>query len=258
MWKDAKIIYNKVNSIPPVSEIPDGLTKDLYPYYLDKPYLNEYGSTGGGGNTSHDYVEIGGIKWATMNLGATAVTDYGKYYAWGDVSGYTADQVTGGTKDFDEEDYVFGPIDWNSPPDYSISKYNTQDKKTTLDPEDDAVSKEWGGNWRMPTPTEWQTLISATNVTWSYNYQEMGVGGLVCTDKTDSSKVLFLPAAGLCSSGSVSNTEYYGRYWSCLLENREVRSDNAFFMGFDEDGGLASDGSTGRYLGLSIRGVLDE
>lgn len=57
---------------------------------------------------SHDYVEIAGIKWATMNLGATAVTDYGKYYAWGDISGYTASQV-GTDKDFDGEDYVFGP-----------------------------------------------------------------------------------------------------------------------------------------------------
>ena len=29
---------------------------------------------------THDYVEIGGIKWATMNIGATSVTDYGLYF----------------------------------------------------------------------------------------------------------------------------------------------------------------------------------
>ena len=28
----------------------------------------------------HDYVEIGGIKWATMNIGANSVTDTGLYF----------------------------------------------------------------------------------------------------------------------------------------------------------------------------------
>lgn len=51
----------------------------------------------------HDYVEIGGKKWATMNVGATTVagspeTAYGDYYAWGET-------VTYYTKvDFNNED----------------------------------------------------------------------------------------------------------------------------------------------------------
>ena len=41
----------------------------------------------------HDYVEIGGKKWATMNVGATTVagspeTAYGDYYAWGETVTY--------------------------------------------------------------------------------------------------------------------------------------------------------------------------
>jgi hypothetical protein len=35
-------------------------------------------------SNGHDYVEIGGIKWATMNVGATKVTDVGLYFQWGD------------------------------------------------------------------------------------------------------------------------------------------------------------------------------
>ena len=31
----------------------------------------------------HEYVEIGGIKWATMNVGASSETDYGNYYQYG-------------------------------------------------------------------------------------------------------------------------------------------------------------------------------
>lgn len=39
----------------------------------------------------HTCVEIGGIKWATMNIGASEVTDYGLWFAWGETQGYTAD-----------------------------------------------------------------------------------------------------------------------------------------------------------------------
>ena len=41
----------------------------------------------------HEYVEIAGLKWATMNIGATSVTDYGLYFQWGDANGYTSEQV---------------------------------------------------------------------------------------------------------------------------------------------------------------------
>lgn len=41
----------------------------------------------------HDYVIIGGLKWATMNVGATTVaednaTAFGDFYAWGEIDTY--------------------------------------------------------------------------------------------------------------------------------------------------------------------------
>lgn len=41
----------------------------------------------------HEFVEIGGKKWATMNVGATTVSDspetaYGDYYTWGETVTY--------------------------------------------------------------------------------------------------------------------------------------------------------------------------
>ena len=38
----------------------------------------------------HEYIEIAGRKWATMNVGATTVaaspeTAYGEYYTWGEI-----------------------------------------------------------------------------------------------------------------------------------------------------------------------------
>ena len=116
---------------------------------------------------SHDFVEIGGIKWATMNVGATGVTDYGLYFQWGDTQGYTAAQVGSGEgqKEFDSDfcDYRFlnGCIDWDAEPDYGLTKYTNADGLTTLQASDDAVTAAWGGSWRMPTTAEFQALGAA-------------------------------------------------------------------------------------------------
>lgn len=60
------------------------------------------------------------------------------------------------------------------------SSYGTVDDKTTLDPEDDAASQIMGGNWRMPTASEYQTLYDETLWVWC-------PGGNVGIKKTDES-----------------------------------------------------------------------
>jgi hypothetical protein len=77
-----------------------------------------------------------------------------------------------------------------------------------LEASDDAVIANWGGSWRMPTTEEYVALGAAVNRAWTANYQGSGVAGMICTDKTDSSKVLFFPAAGNCYNGSVSSVGY--------------------------------------------------
>jgi hypothetical protein len=66
------------------------------------PYVDPY--------NGHAYVEIGGLKWATMNVGANSITDYGLYFQWGDTQGYTASQVGSGEgqKAFTWADYKYG------------------------------------------------------------------------------------------------------------------------------------------------------
>ncbi len=35
---------------------------------------------------NREYVDLGlSVKWATMNIGAESVTDYGVYFAWGEI-----------------------------------------------------------------------------------------------------------------------------------------------------------------------------
>jgi len=198
----------------------------------------------------HQYVEIGGLKWATMNVGATAVTDVGLYFSWGDISGYTAAQVGSG-----EGQKFFGWLDYKY---YSgaetMTKYNSTDGKKVLDLSDDAARANMGGLWRMPTAAEYAALGEAVNSTWTTDYQGSGVSGLVLTDKTDSSKVLFFPAAGRCDYGGVDYVRSYGFYWSSSVRSGDVQ----FAWDLDFDSSSVNWRSTYyRYFGFAVRGVAD-
>ena len=200
----------------------------------------------------HDYVEIGGLKWATMNIGANSVTDTGLYFQWGDTQGYTADQVRNGEKYFGWADYKYGN-GTSSPSATGMTKYNSSDGKTVLEADDDAAVTNWGGSWRMPTIEEYAALGNAVNTAWTTNYLESGAAGMICTDKTDSSKVLFFPACGYCLDGSVYNVGSYGYYWSSLLYSNDVQ--RAYYLRF-LNGLVNWQLNDERYNGFLIRGVV--
>lgn len=206
---------------------------------------------------SHDYVEIGGVKWATMNVGATSITDYGLYFQWGDTQGYTAAQCGSGEgqKNFVWVDYKYGN-GTSSPGASGMTKY-CLDGKTVLDLSDDAAQTAWGGSWRMPTVSEWRTLGEAVNSAWTADYQGSGVSGLVLTDKTDSSKVLFFPAAGRCSYDNVSDVGKYGYCWSSSRYYNIVKAQNAYTINF-YNSKVVWDMDASRYNGYPVRGVFDE
>jgi uncharacterized protein (TIGR02145 family) len=205
-----------------------------------------------------DYVEIGNTKWATRNVGANSITDAGLYFQWGDTQGYTASQVGSGSgqKYFGWADYKYGN-GTDSPGYTDITKYNYIDNKEVLDASDDAVTAAWGGNWRMPTNQEFHALGDAVNSTWTSSYQGSGVSGLICTDKTDSSKVLFFPAAGYCKDGSVINDGSFGHCWSSSVYNSEKAWKPVFY--FHDSFGFSVDWTSNgyRYFGYPIRGVWD-
>lgn len=205
---------------------------------------------------THDYVEIGGVKWATMNIGANSVTDGGLYFAWAETSGYTAAQV-GTDKNFEESDNKYYDNGY-------YTKYNNNDGLITLQSGDDAVTAAWGGSWRTPTTSEWQALGDSVNAAWTSDYQGSGVSGLVCTDKTDSSKVLFFPAVGDAEYGTVYGDVEYGygsgNYWSNSLNLDSEYSDSAYGMYFTNSEYDAVSWNTWIYrcYGASVRGILDE
>ena len=208
-------------------------------HYFEDPYKG------------HEYVEIGGLKWATMNIGASQPSDYGLYFAWGDTQGYTAKQVGSGEgkKYFGWEDYKYGN-GTSSPGDTGITKYNSTDGLKTLEAVDDAAVANWGGSWRMPTSAEFQALGAAVNTAWT---QVNNVYGILCEDKTDSSKTLFFPAAGYCFRFIVKEMGNEGLYWSSSLRTDDWQY--AYFLGFFSN--FAGWGYADfRYYGRPVRPVV--
>ena len=200
-----------------------------------------------GRHNGHEFVEIGGIKWATCNVGAKKPTDTGLYFQWGDRKGYTADEV-GKIKMFNRPSYKH----YNGK---RFTKYNQFDGKLVLDLCDDAAFSYMGQEWRMPTQDDIRCLFENTTHWWTFSYQDSGVAGIVFTDITDSTKELFFPATGYCLNGCVNYVGSYGSYWS-----RSLSSDNALYAHrlYVGNGGSSYYIDDIRYYGYPIRGILTD
>jgi len=213
-------------------------------------FLSQYESYLANG---HDYVEIAGIKWATMNVGAKKVTDIGLYFQWGDTKGYTASDISGviRQKAFTLDDYKY--YSGAGTPSYAMTKYKFADGKMVLDLCDDMVYANWGGGWRMPTKQEFAALGEAVTTAWTTDYQGSGVSGLILTDKVDSSKVLFFPAAGWVKIGIIFAIGNGGYYWSSSLRRGYVLA--AFNLCFNSST-VDWRSTIGRPCGCPVRGVI--
>ena len=188
--------------------------------------------------TKREAIDLGlpsGLLWATCNVGASNPQDYGLYFAWGETTGYTAEQVTGGERAFDDATYQAGAA-------ASIS--------ADLTLEQDAAHTYLGGNWRMPTEDEWQELIDNCNSTWTIDYNGTGVNGWTFTSKINGGSVFF-PAAGYCYDSLVVNVGLYGRYWSATCYDKEYVSLFGFFpWNIDTN-------DSEPWLGFSVRAVCE-
>lgn len=196
---------------------------------------------------NHEYVVIGGLKWAKMNIGATTVagstsTCYGDLYSWGETSTKT---------------------------NYAKSYYSSTAKAISSDitpgSGNDVARVKWGGDWRMPTKEDFKKLYEAcggTNppksggsasttekgVYWCSSYD--GVAGLLFCD--GAGHKLFFPAAGDSTSDSPSSGGILGYYWSSTWDS----PDYAYSLGFSSATVISQVGYY-RYHGTSVRPVSD-
>ena len=198
-------------------------------------------------NNGYDYVDLGlpsGTLWATCNVGASNPSDYGKYFQWGDVQGYTKGQIGSGdgNKKFalDWSDYK-----WGSEPNFS----NYTAAGETLKLEDDAAHAIMGGSWHMPSPTQIQELLYNTTNIWT---TLDGINGRLFTSKSESSQSIFIPAAGDALDGSVCSRGNYGNIWSSMMDIGNVNYGQDLY--FDSEGIDLYDEY--RCNGSSVRGVI--
>ncbi len=189
-----------------------------------------------------DWVDLGlpsGLKWATRNVGASSPTDYGDYYAWGETSPKSV---------YDWSTYRYCNGSYNSLTKYcSSSSYGYNgftDGLTTLQPDDDAATANYGG--RTPTQAEWQELIDNTTHQWE---TIDGVNGYRFTGSNGNS--LFLPAAGDRYGSDIDGAGRYGYYWSSSLYT--VGPYCAWSCDFNS--GSVDMNSGSRYYGLTVRAV---
>lgn len=197
------------------------------------------------GHTDPKYVDLGlpsGVKWANMNVGASAPEEFGDYFAWGETESKSI---------YDWSTYKWCNGSNNTMTKYCTeSKYGTVDNKTTLDPEDDAAHVNWGGAWRMPTEDEQKELLEECTWIWSslngmIGYKVMGPNG----------NSIFLPAAGHHYHGDFNSAGQYGEYWSSSL------STNLCYFArthsFNPTNSMNKNGSSSndRFGGKSIRPV---
>ena len=199
-------------------------------------------------------IEVGGKKiyWAKCNLGATIETEYGDYFAWGEVTGYNEGKTNFAT---DWSTYYFGKA--------PFSKYTGSDY-TTLEKEDDAAYAAFGGKFRMPTSAELTALkntkSNTTDYTWTWcdggtiKYNDSNVKGWMIV-KNSSSASLFLPAAGNRNGTGHNNASYLGLYWSSSLYTSNPNL--AWDLYFEATLARTTDHPS-RYYGNSVRPVFVE
>lgn len=201
-------------------------------------------------NVERKYVDLGlpsGLKWATMNVGATKPEESGDFFAWGETQ--------------PKSNYNWSTYKWCNGGASSLTKYKASSlygsvaTKIALDPEDDAAHVNWGGSWRMPTFAELQELLDNCTWTWTSDYNGTGIAGRIVTSNKSgyTDKSLFLPAAGLRDGTNLRNAGSYGYYWSSSLYTDTPTS--SYLVHFHS--GAFGWSSSFRFGGFSVRPVTE-
>ena len=89
-----------------------------------------------------------GLLWAKCNMGTTKPTELGDHYAW-------AENST--KKKYYADNYKY--YKWGEYELKRITKYNAEDGKTVIEPDDDAARVNFGVGYRIPTQEDWKELI---------------------------------------------------------------------------------------------------
>ena len=174
---------------------------------------------------SHEYVDLGlpsGAKWATMNVGANSVTDYGNHYRYG--RGAATYQETSGD-----------------------SRYSGTENPLAASA--DTAVQAWGGQWHMPTQAQFLELMSNTTYEWT---TIDGVNGGKFT--ATNGNYVFFPAAGSFTNDYYHYEGRMGSYWTSTPNGNGVYY---FFCTADDWDVFTGEDSDYESIGSSVRPIMD-
>ena len=250
-------------------------------------------SGGQGEINGHAYVEIGGRKWATMNVGATTVagspkTAYGDYYTWGELETYYNSLTETGIifKGNAQYTHVKGQkisYNWNNYCGVTDNKFKEWDDNpamlhVVLAEYYDVVRFKWGDQWRIPTFNDFQSLVkhcgnSATlidapesitkgGVYWvtagaTIDGTTYGVAGALFVTTEDLAKRLFFPGGGNLQSIERDGVGTLCTYWSSTWLSSNQAYAMALSVSTKEHTVNLIHNSVVRCYGLSIRPIAD-
>lgn len=238
----------------------------------------------------HEYIEIAGRKWATMNVGAKTVADspetaYGDYYTWGETDTYyislkdtvitfksnaTGTHIKGRKTAYNFTNYC-GATQFTEWEDYPAPT-------GVLGEGYDVAQLKWGDTWHMPTIHDFQSLheacgggsslldapetITKGGVYWvkagtTLDGMTYGVAGALFVTTDDIAKRLFFPMAGNLQYNKRDGGGTLCTYWSSsIIGNDPSCAQNLSVSTVKK---TVNDTHVGlrRFLGLSIRPVAD-
>ena len=181
------------------------------------------------------------IMWAKKNLGATVEQgegSYGYYFAWGETSGHA---LTG----------TFGSYTCDH--NFNTDMVVAWDANRNLLPEYDAAHVMLKGIWRLPTNTEYVSLLNNTNNP-VFNKGNVNSGKtFTSTVSGYESKSLFMPAAGsIYGSALYVNDGSSGMYWTSFINVDKHK----YWYQFNYSNGNNNTNYGAGYNGYTIRPVF--
>lgn len=187
-----------------------------------------------------DFVDLGlpsGTLWATRNVGASAPSQYGGYFAWGETQtkntySWETYQLSGGSSS-------------------TVTKYCSADGLTYLQPEDDAATANWGVEWQMPSLELCQELCNSNYTTTEWT-QVNGVDGMKVTSLVNG-KSIFLPAVGFRKDTDLKNVGLVGNYWTSSKSSSDLNAYELYISSSQTT--MYMNNVASRSLGMAIRPV---
>ncbi len=187
-------------------------------------------------NDSHEAVDLGlSVKWATCNVGAASPSDYGDYFAWGEIKKKNR---------YSMETYQY----WDNEHERFIYKDKGIESNIS-GTEYDAAHIKWGNGWRIPTLNEIEEIIYLCTWEWT---EINGISGQKVTGPNGNS--IFFPATGYYWDKGHEGFGSYGLYRGATysFDGNGYANDFSFKQN-EHDWLIYSD----CYMGLPIRPVCD-